>query len=198
MIVLLAIVIATLNAFSQNVREVRMNILDAERFALNIEIGQESKIVEDAWNQKSSELKIKSKTSKGLLVYEGIKILDIHFEAIDLYVKIDKIDKVKSNFTIAISKGAGNFIGEDERKIVDNAKGFLTHFSAYCDQYKLKLDIKELEDQIKKAQKEQEKLVEEGKKLEQQLEKNKVDQETKTKEIQTLQSGLEQLRSKLK
>jgi hypothetical protein len=198
MFVLLLIVVATINAFSQNVREDRMNVLDAERFALNIEIGQESKIVEDAWNQKTSELKIKGKTNKGLLAYEGIKLLDIHFEAIDLYVKIEKIDKVRSNFTIAISKGAGNFIGDEDKKIVDNAKRFLIDFSAYCDQYKLKLDIKELEDQIKKAQKEQEKLVDEGKKLEKQLEKNKVDQENKTKEIQTLQSSLEQLRTKLK
>lgn len=124
----MATVILSYNAFGQNVREVRLNILDADRFALNIEIGQESKIVEDAWSQKASELKIKGKTSKGLLVYEGTKVLDIHYEAIDLYVKIDKIDKVKSNFTIAISKGAGNFIGDDERKIVDNAKVFLHIF----------------------------------------------------------------------
>lgn len=198
MFMVLTMVVATVNALSQNVREVRMNVLDSERFALNIVIGQESKIVEDAWSQKASELKIKGKTSKGLLVYEESKVLDIHYEAIDLYVKIEKIDKTKSNFTVAISKGAGNFIEEDDRKIVNNTKEFLSNFSAYCDQYKLKLDIKDLEDQIKKAQKEQEKLVEEGKKLEQQLEKNKTEQETKTKIIQTLQSDLEQLRTKQK
>lgn len=126
-------------------------------------------------------------------------MLDIHYEAIDLYVKIEKLDKVKTNFTIAISKGAGNFVDDtNDKKMIDNGKNFLVHFAAYCDQYKLKLDIKELEDQIKKAQKEQEKLVDEGKKLEQQLQKNKADQEAKTKEIQNLQSSLEQLRSKLK
>lgn len=198
MFMVLAMVVAMVNAFSQHVQEVRMNVLDSERFALNIVIGQESKIVEDAWSQKASELKIKGKTSKGLLVYEKSKVLDIHYEAIDLYVKIEKIDKTKSNFTVAISKGAGNFIEEDDSKIVNNTKEFLSHFLAYCDQYKLKLDIKDLEDQIKKAQKEQEKLVEEGKKLEQQLEKNKTEQETKTKIIQTLQSNLEQLRTKQK
>lgn len=198
MFMVLAMVVATVNAISQNVREVRMNVLDSERFALNIVIGQESKIVEDAWSQKASELKIKGKTSKGLLVYEESKVLDIHYEAIDLYVKIEKIDKTKSNFTVAISKGAGNFIEDDDEKIVNNTKEFLSHFSAYCDQYKLKLDIKDLEDQIKKAQKELEKLVEEGKKLEQQLEKNKTEQETKTKIIQTLHSDLEKLRTKQK
>lgn len=198
MFMVLAMVVATVNAISQNVREVRMNVLDSERFALNIVIGQESKIVEDAWSQKASELKIKGKTSKGLLVYEESKVLDIHYEAIDLYVKIEKIDKTKSNFTVAISKGAGNFIEDDDEKIVNNTKEFLSHFSAYCDQYKLRLDIKDLEDQIKKTQKELEKLVEEGKKLEQQLEKNKTEQETKTKIIQTLHSDLEKLRTKQK
>lgn len=198
MFMILVVVVLFINALGQNVREVRLNILDADRYALNIEIEQEIKIVEQAWSQKASELKIKGKTIKGLLVYEKVKVLDIHYDAIDLYIKIDKIDKEKSYFTVAISKGAENFIGDEERKIVDNAKTFLSQFSAYCDQYKLKLDIKDLEDQIKKAQKEHEKLVEEGKKLEQQLEKNKIEQETKITYIQTLQSGLEALRTKLK
>ncbi len=191
--------ICFVQAKAQIARETRLNALDSDRFALSIEILYEPKIVEEAWNQKSSDLKIKGKTNKGLLVYEGVKVLDIHYEAIDLYVKMEKLDKAKTNFTISISKGAGNFVDDtNDKKTIDNAKNFLVHFAAYCDQYKLKLDIKELEEQIKKAQKEQEKLVDEGKKLEQQLQKSKADQEAKTKEIQNLQSSLEQLRSKLK
>lgn len=191
--------ICVVQAKAQIARETRLNALDSDRFALSIEILHEPKVVEEAWNQKTSDLKIKGKTNKGLLIYEGVKVLDIHYEAIGLYVKMEKLDKAKTNFTIAISKGAGDFVDDtNDKKMIDNAKNFLVHFAAYCDQYKLKLDIKELEDQIKKAQKEQEKLVDEGKKLEQQIQKNKADQEAKTKEIQNLQSSLEQLRSKLK
>lgn len=183
---------------SQDVREARLSVADQSRFALNIQFPFEQKILDEAWSQKAKDINIKGKNNKGILTYEKVIVYDIHFEPITLYVKVEKAEKTSSQISIAIAKENGEFITENDDKIAGNLRSFLTNFSTYCDQYKLKLDIKTLDDDLKKAQKEQERLVEDGKKLQQQIEKNKVDQENKTKEIQSMQSGLEQLRQRLK
>lgn len=184
---------------AQSVRESRLNVLDSDRLAWSIEFNFEQKILQDAWNKKCDELNhIKSKPTKGLDLYGAVLVADIHFEPIDLYVKIDKVDKAKSTITIAVSKGTTNFIVHDDAKIVTNINHFLDKFIVYAEQYKLKLDIKNQEDLIKDALKAQEKLVEEGKKLQEQIDKNKLDQENKVKELEALNKGLEEMKLRIK
>lgn len=198
MILLIGAICISYAGQSQKIREVRMTVGDQNQFAMNVEVPFEQKILDAAWNQKTTDLNIKGKSVKGIMAYEKVKIFDLHFETITLYVKSEKSEKIRSQITIAIAKESGEFMTDKDDKMIKNLENFLIAFYDYSDQYKLKLDIKDLEDNMKKAQKDQEKLVEEGKKLQQQLEKNQTDQEAKTKEIQMMQSGLEQLRQKLK
>jgi|LakMenEpi03Aug12_release.lakeMendotaPanAssembly.Ray.scaffolds.fasta_scaffold194795_1 hypothetical protein len=185
-------------AGAQTVRETRLSVLDSDRMGFSIEFNFEQKVLQDAWNKKCEELKIKSKPSKGLDVFTAVLVPDIHFESIDMYVKIDKLDKTRSEIAITFSKGNTNFITNEDGKMVENMNRFLDKFILYADQYKLGLDIADQEDQIKNTQKAYDKLIDEGKKLQEQMDKNKVDQENKVKELEALNKGLEALKLKVK
>ena len=185
-------------AGAQTVRETRLSVLDSDRMGFSIEFNFEQKVLQDAWNKKCEELKIKSKPSKGLDVFTAVLVPDIHFESIDMYVKIDKLDKTRSAIAITVSKGNTNFITNEDGKMVENMNRFLDKFILYADQYKLGLDIADQEDQIKNTQKAYDKLIDEGKKLQEQMDKNKVDQENKVKELEALNKGLEALKLKVK
>lgn len=186
-------------AYAQSpVRETRLNVMDADRMAFSVDFNYEQKVVQDAWDKKMDEFKLKAKNQKGLMVYEGVKFPDIHYENIDLFCKIDKLDKGRSSVTICVSKGYGNFLTSTDVQIVDNSKKFLDHLINHTDQYKLKLDIKDQETVLTNTQKDYDKLVDDGKKLTEQLEKNKIDQENKIKELDAGKKLLEDLRSKVK
>lgn len=191
-------VFISITTISAQVRETRMSVLDADRMAHSLEFKYESKILADAWEKKMKEMKLKGKTVKGVSTYESITFPDIHFEKIDLYVKIDKLDKERSVITLTVSKGYGNFLTAEDAKIADNVKAFLTNFIEYVDQYKLQLDIAEQEKTIEKSTKDHEKLIDEGKKLTEQLEKNKTEQENKVKELEALKKALEEMKSRVK
>lgn len=184
---------------AQTIREARLSVLDAERMAYSIEFNFEQKILQDAWDKKCGELNIKGKPFKGgLIVFAAVLVPDIHFESIDIYSDIQKLDKSRSMFAITVSKGNTNFISAEEAKLVANLKTFLERFIVYAEQYKLGLDIKAQEDTIKDTQKAYDKLVEDGKKLQSEIDKNKTDQENKVKEIEALNKGLEELKLKVK
>lgn len=183
---------------SQTVRESRMSVLESDRMGYSIEFNFDQKILQDAWNKKCDELKIKSKPSKGLDLFTAVLVPDIHYENLDIYVKIDRLDKTRSSFYITVSKGTTNFITNEDSKMVQSMNHFLDKFITYAEQYKLGLDIKNQEDQIKSTQKAYDKLIDEGKKLQEQIDKNKVDQENKVKELEALNKALADLKLKIK
>ena len=191
-------VIQLSSVFSQSVRETKVSILDKERFSYQLELNMEQKILEEAWSLKADELKIKNKMNKGFLMYENVTVNALYFDPIDLYVKFEKVDKVKARIYIAVSKGLDSFITSSDATVTKNMQDFLLQFGLFADQYKLQLDIKAQEELIKKTIKEYDKLVEEGKKIQQELELNKSAQETKNNDIITLQQALSVLRGKLK
>jgi hypothetical protein len=195
---LLALIVSITFSQAQSVREIRMNVLESDRMGFNIEFNFEQKVLQDAWNKKCDELSIKSKPNKGYDVFTGVLVPDIHFETVDIYVKIDKLDKTRSSFSLTVSKGNTNFLSKEESKLVDNVHAFLEKFITYGEQYKLALDIKEQEETIASTQKAYDKLVEDGKKLQEQIDKNKIDQENKVKEIEALNKSLEELKLKVK
>jgi len=183
---------------AQNVRETRLEIDKQQQIAFDIEFPYDVKIVEGAWEEKAKSLGIKGKSSKGVTTYAGAKILDIHYEALDYYVSINKVAKDRTSISLTASKGYGNFITDADDKIVSNIKQFLTNFSQNVEQYKLRQDIAAQENLIKSAEKEKEKLINEGKKIEQDLQKNKEEQEKKIKELEGLNQQLQGIRSNLK
>lgn len=180
------------------VKETRMSVMDADRPAFGLDFNYDAKIVQDAWDLKMGEYKLKGKNQKGLDTYEGVKFPDIHYENIDMFCKIEKVDKGRTSLTLTVSKGYGNFLTDADAKIIENTKNFLSRFATHVDQYKLKLDIKAQEDLIKDTQKNYDKLVDEGKKLQDEIEKNKANQEAKVKELEAANKLLEELKSKVK
>ena len=70
---------------AQTVSESRMNVLESDRMGHIVIFNFEQKILQDAWNKKCEEFKIKSKPSKGLDVYTTVLVPDIHFEPVDIY-----------------------------------------------------------------------------------------------------------------
>lgn len=183
---------------AQTIRESRMSVLESDRMGYSIEFNFDQKTLQDAWNKKCDELSIKDKPSKGLDVYAAVLVPDIHYETIDIYVKIDKLDKTRSSFSITVAKGNTNFITTEETKMVENMNKFLDKFIIYAEQYKLGLDIKDQEDLIRTTQKNYDKLVEDGKKLQESIDKNKIDQENKVKELEALNKALADLKLKIK
>lgn len=187
---------AAMNA--QTVREARLNVLDVDRMAYSVEFNLELKVVQDAWNKKCDELKINDKPQKGLDVYTAVLVPDIHFESIDIYIKIDKLDKTRSTYSITVSKGNTNFMSTEEGKLVASVKTFVEKFITYAEQYKLGLDIAEQEKEIVDTQKAYDKLIEDGKDLQKKIDENKLSQENKVKELEALNKGLEELKLKVK
>lgn len=195
---LLLVIGFTATITAQAVREVRLNVLDVDRMAYSIEFNFEQKVVQDAWNKKCDELNIKDKPQKGLDVYAAVLVPDIHFESIDIYVKIEKLDKTRSTFSITVSKGNTNFMSSEEGKLTGNVKTFLEKFITYTEQYKLGLDIAAQEKSIADTQKAYDKLIEDGKDLQKKIDENKLNQENKVKELEALNKNLEELKLKVK
>lgn len=124
---------------AQTIREIKVNVLDADRMGYYVMFDVEQKILKDAWKRKTDEFFIKSKPSKGFDVYIAVTVPEIHHEEIDIYTKIDKLDNSRSSFTITISKGK-NFITKEETEMVENVKRFLDEFIIYVKEYKKIVD----------------------------------------------------------
>lgn len=185
--------------FAQAPREDRMDIADAPRAVLSIELNYTSKTVDDALSQKFKEEKIKTKTSKGITLSEGTKITAITPDIMDYFFKVESKDKTKAVLFLGISKGNNNFVTpESDAKVWEGGKTFLTEFVGYLDQYQLSLDIAAQEKVIKDAEKALEKSVKEGEDLSKKLEENKKDQETKKADLQKQNELLNQLKARQK
>ena len=142
------------SVFAQTVKETKLSILDKERLCYQLELNMEQKILEEAWTLKADELKIKNKMSKGFLMYENVMVNTLYFDPVDLYVKIEKEDKLKTRIYISVSTGIDSFITSTDATVTKNMQDFLLQFGIFADQYKLQLDIKTQEELIKKNIKE--------------------------------------------
>lgn len=178
-------------------REDRVEILDASRLVLSIELAYPSKTIEAALDQRLKDDKIKTKSSKGFTLAEGAKLLAITPDLMDYYFKVESKDKEKAVLYVGISKGNTNFItGDTDGKIWDGGKAFLNQFVTYVYQYKLGLDISAQEKVVKDAEKALEKAVKEGEDLTKKLEDNKKDQENKKADLEKQNALLSDLNGK--
>jgi len=185
--------------FAQAPREDRMEIADAPRAVLSIELNNTSKNVSDALSQKFKEEKIKTKTSKGITLSEGTIIATITSDMMDYFFKVESKDKTKAVLFLGISKGNNNFITpESDAKVWEGGKIFLTEFVDYLDQYQLSLDIAAQEKVIKDAEKALEKSVKEGEDLAKKLDENKKDLEAKKSDLQKQNDLLNQFKARQK
>lgn len=195
---IIALFVATVSMTVAQVREDRLDILDASRLVLSIELNYPSKTVESALSQKLKESGIKTKSSKGLTTAEGAKFLDVAADNQDYYFKVESKDKTKSVVYLGISKGYTNFVtGESDAKTWQGGKDFLTRFEGYVFQYQLAGDIAAQEKVIKDAEKAVEKSKKDGEDLAKKVEENKKDQEAKQADLDKQNSLLGELKGKV-
>lgn len=194
---LLALIITSAFVAKAQAREDRMDIADAPRAVLSVELNYSSKTVSDALSQKLKDAGLKTKSSKGLTVAEGAKFLEVSPENLDYYFKVDSKDKTRSTLYIGFSKGYTNFITpESDAKTWEGGKSFLASFVKYVDQYQLGLDIVAQEKVAKDAEKALDKSVKDGEDLAKKQEENKKDQEAKRAELEKQKNLLNTLNGK--
>lgn len=192
-------VVAAFTARAQ-AREDRMDISDASRAVLSMEVNYTSKTVSDALAQKLKDSGLKTKSSKGLTVAEGSRFLEVSPENLDYYFKVESgKDKSKSVIYVGFSKGYTNFITpESDAKTWDGGKSFLAGMVGYLDQYQLGLDIAAQDKVVKDAEKAMDKSIKEGEDLTKKLEENKKDQEAKKADLEKQKATLTALQGKKK
>lgn len=191
--------VATFTARAQ-AREDRMDISDASRAVLSMELNYPSKTVSDALTQKLKDAGVKTKSSKGLTVAEAARFLEISPENLDYYFKVESgKDKSKSVLYVGFSKGYTNFVTpESDAKTWEGGKSFLAGMVNYIDQYQLGLDIVAQDKVVKDAEKALDKSVKEGEDLTKKLEDNKKDQEAKKADLEKQKATLSTLQGKKK
>ena len=155
--------------------------------------------------------------TKGKLFWKQNKVngfyvfKDVRFEGldapVDLYFKVERIgrkSKDESVIYLLVTKGGESFVSSGSDEAVYNAaKKFLNGFVEQSAAFKLDLDIKEQEEAVKDAEKQQSKLennekdlIKKIKQLEEDLKNNKKDQEEQLKKIENEKKKLEELKEK--
>lgn len=196
-LLLIALFITSTIIVKAQAREDRIEISEAQRLVLSIELSYSSKVVEDALSQKIKDAGLKTKNSKGFTLIEGGKFLDVTPDIMDYFFKVESKDKVKSVLYVGISKGNSNFItGDTDAKIWENSKAFLNQFVNYLYQYQLGLDIAAQDKIAKDAEKALEKSIKEGEDLAKKTEENKKDQENKKADLEKQKAVLNELNAK--
>lgn len=192
-------IVAAFTARAQ-AREDRLEISEASRAVLSLEVNYSSKTVSDALDQKLKDAGVKTKSSKGLTIAEGARFLEISPENLDYYFKVESAkDKSKSIVYVGFSKGYTNFITpESDSKTWETAKTFLSNLVNYIDQFQLGLDIAAQDKVVKEAEKMVEKSIKEGEDLAKKLEENKKDQEAKKADLEKQRGALATLQGKKK
>lgn len=184
---------------SAQVREDKINVLDAERLGLRIEMNYDVKIVSSALSDKLKDAGIKTKSSKGFVTASGVKLIDISPELMDYYFKVESVDKKRSILYLVISKGYSNFIDPVANPSVwDNAKMFMENMVSYAARYQLQADAKTMEKTVSSAQKNYDKSVKDYKKQEDALAKSRKSMEDAQGELTNKKGELETLQQKIK
>lgn len=179
------------------------------RPALVNEVPFPVKTVEDAIDDTFSKMGYKGSSSKGFIVYKGVRLKELGSEPYDLYFMVDKKskrDKDNSIVTMMLSKGFDAFISDTSgAEVFGKAGNYLDSLRNTLAAYDLEQQIKAQEEEVKKADKKNENLQEEGKdlskkkrKLEQDMDDNNKEQEKQVKEFDKQKQILETLKTKRK
>lgn len=167
------------------------------------------KTVEDAIEEAFSKMGYKGSSSKGFIVYKGVRLKELGNESYDLYFMVDKKskrDKENSIVTMMLSKGFDAFISDTSgSEIFARAGIHLDSMRNTVAAYDLEQQIKAQEEEVKKADKKNENLQEEGKdltkkksKLEEDIDDNNKEQEKQVKELEKQKQILETLKTNRK
>lgn len=127
-------------------------------------------ITEDAIVGKMKSLGYSSKSSKGFMMFKGVKLAELGPDTYDLYYKVEKKskkEKDKSIVSLLLSKGYDNFASETtDPTLFANAKTFMNGLVNVTAAADLERQIEEQESLVKKADKKYNGSVDDGESLE--------------------------------
>lgn len=173
------------------------------------ELPFEPNITENAIVGKMKSLGYSPKSSKGFILFKGVKMPELGPDTYDLYFKIDrksKKEKDRSIVSLLLSKGYDNFTTEaSDPALFANAKTFVNSLVEVTAAADLEQQIADQEEMVKKAEKKYNNSVDDGnnlekkkRQIEQDIQENIKDQATKKGESESQLQILQTLKAKRK
>ena len=139
-------------------------------------------LVEDAMKERFKKMGVKGKENKGFWEYKNVVVPEIRQDHVDAYIKIDRKSKKQKDISVVsliltepgIEPGAPDSVvtaarGAKPAIEAVGAFGLLTSLNSHTEAHSTELDIKTLEDEVKKAEKKNNDLVKDGEDLERKL-----------------------------
>ena len=199
---LLSCISATVNA---QARTGSVEYQKVARAALINEIPFPSKTIENALIQDFGKAGYKSSTSKGFIVFKGVRLTALGPDAYDLYFSSERVsrkEKDNSTVTLLISKGFDAFADEsNDAQLFENGKTYMTNLRDVIAAYDLEQQIIAQENEVKKADKKSANLISDAsdlqhklKKIESEIQTNIKDQADQVKELDRQKQILENLK----
>ena len=211
-LVLLAFVVAlTTTAFAQTAKETMVNMGKQQLAGYIIDIpGADVKTVDAAFRDKlEKQYNLKASSESGFHAYLNQPFKPFGTENYDMYFTVNEFGKKKnktSQLALIVCSGNMNTItSQNNPATADYVKVFLRDFVSYVQEYVAKQNIKEMEKQLSKLNKEL-KVLEKNKnkinkqieKLNKELDKNAKDIAEKEKEIKDLKETIDKAKKDLR
>ncbi len=153
-LLIMCIALGGITQLKAQVHEDRLIIDKSQRPALRLETGFPVKVLAEGVADKLKADRIKTRTSKGLIIASGVKIVEVGPEMMDFYFKTEAIGKTRSVLFLSVSKGYTNFISpQTNPDIWENAVLYLPSFLPYAEMVNMKQELKAKEKEIKSLQK---------------------------------------------
>lgn len=196
---------ASLTASAQ-VYEGKVSYQKSEQPALIMEYNYPPDLVESTIKQKLDKLGLKSKSSKGFLVYSNAIINDISSSPLDYAFKVERKSRKEKNVSLVylVISGA-NALSADNSSANSNGKYFLGNLTPDIESSSLEVDIKTQEETLTKAEKKYKTLQDDKsdmekkmRKLQDDIKSNEKDQENQVKELEKQRGILETLKGRRK
>jgi hypothetical protein len=187
----------------------KVEYLNTNRDAIVNEIPFTEKTISMAIADTLEKLGFKGKSSKGYMIYQGVKIAALGNEAYDLYFSIDRKsrkEKDVSSVTLLISKGIDNFITDaTDQQLMQKAISYMNDLKLLAAAYELEQEIRDQDIVLAKTEKKAVSLVadmddleKKKKKLDEQIADNKKAQAAQQAELLKQKQILDNLRSRRK
>jgi hypothetical protein len=188
----------------------RAKYADAQQPALLLNVPFKDEVAEGTIIQKLKEsgndpetkgiLFWKKNTINGYYKFEGVKLPELQSNVLDLYFKIDQKSKRgsgSSDIYMLVSKGYNNFISaETDPELYAAAQRFLNSFTTETAEFKMSLEMSDLEKKIKEAENKVQNLQEDKKSFERKAEKAQGEIEEQNRLVNELKNKLAELKGR--
>lgn len=165
------------------------------------------KTIENALEDKFRKMGHKSSSSKGYIIFRGVRTDELGPDSYDLFFSAERAsrkDKENSTVTMLISKGNDVFVADTlDSRVYDNGKDFMDNLRSTVAAYDLEQQILDQEETIRKAEKKDKNLKDESddlqkkkRKIDADIDQNTKDQADQLKELEKQRQLLETLKEK--